>query len=99
MNENKNTFEQTFKPLLTNDELKKMERYKMQLGDNWKDYYYSLSVQDVEMLAKNCRPLIKYDGVQKQQERMKEIAEQERKKNSVYFDRFGRPINLKDINK
>lgn len=50
--ENKNSFELTFRPLLTNSEIKKMEYYKKQLGNDFKDVYWSLSIPDIELIAR-----------------------------------------------
>lgn len=44
------SFEDTFKPLLTNSELSKMEFFKREMKEDFKDVYWSLSVQDVELI-------------------------------------------------
>ncbi len=53
--ENKNSFEQAFKPLLTNSEIQKMEFYRGELQDNWKDVYWSLSIPDLEIIVNDYR--------------------------------------------
>lgn len=48
-----NATEKTFKELLTNFEISEIEKIKKQMGNDFKDIYWSFSITDLRLILKH----------------------------------------------
>jgi len=65
--------------LMPDDLKQRYEFLKYRFKDNWKDHYYKKSLNWLEQNESviNPQPLINYNGVEKQQEAIKQMAQEQ----------------------
>ena len=69
--------EKTYKELLTDSEYKKMKRLQFEAGEHFKDSFWRFKPEEAEKYISLSKPLIDYSGTKKQQEQIKEMADEQ----------------------